>query len=113
VNGVGRLPASQDSFAGAGLPGEFPALDVRVERPPIREIDFRAQRETPADPRHRLDLESPDPEIAGEFFQHALAVERSPNPPVRCVIERRFRLSIAQRGATIRVKVDRKIFENH
>src|SRR5262245_53195538 len=113
VNGVGRPPVSQNRFAGAGLPGEFPALDVRVERPPVGEIDFGAQHKTPTDPRHRLDLESPDPEIAREFLQHALAVERPSTPPVRGAVERRLRLPLAQRGATIHIRINRKIFENH
>src|SRR5262245_37980340 len=113
VNGVGRPPVSQDRFAGARLPGEFPALDVRVERPTVGEIDFGAQHETPADPRHRLDLESPDPEIAGEFLQHALAVERPSTPPVRGAVERRLRLTVAQRSATIHIRINMKIFDNH
>src|SRR5262245_1891890 len=107
VNGVGRPPVSQNRFAGAGLPGEFPALDVRVKRPPVGEIYFGAQHETPADPRHRLDLESPDSEIAREFLQHAFAVERLSTPPVRGAFERRLRLPVAQRGATIPIRITR------
>src|SRR5262245_13575646 len=113
VNGVGRLSVSQDRLAGARLPGKFPALDMRVERPPIGEIDLGAQRETPADPRHRLDLESSDSQIAGEFLQHSLAVERPSTSAVRSVVKRRLRLPVTQRGATIRIKINRKIFENH
>src|SRR5262249_60442722 len=100
---------SHKRSAGAGLPRDSPALDVRVERPPVGEIDFGAQHETPADPRHRLDLESPDTEIAREFLQHALAVERPSTPPVRGAVERRLRLPVAQRSAPIQITINSKV----
>src|SRR5215510_10691287 len=113
VNGVRRLPVLQDHFVSAGLPGELPAFDVRVERPPVIEIYHSAQREPSTGPRHGVDLESPDPGIAREFLQHKLVVERALNPRVGSVIKRILRLFIAQKGATIHIEFYRKILEDH
>src|SRR5215470_19051532 len=113
VNCVRRLPVLQDHFVSAGLPRELPAFDVRVERPPVIEIYHGAQRETPTSPRYRVDLESPDPGIAGEFLQHKLVIGRALNSRVGSVIERSLRLFIAQIGATIHIEFYRKILEDH